>query len=76
MEKSHSKQGEQHVQRSWVRQDLRVFKAWAEGQCGWSGVGEGQRAWDDQGPDHTQATEFGLYSESDGKLLEGVMVRG
>lgn len=39
-------------------------------------MGEGQRAWDGQGPDHTQATEFGLYSESDGELLEGVMVRG
>lgn len=39
-------------------------------------MGEGPRAWAGQGPDHTWATaEFKLCSESDGKVLEGVMVR-
>lgn len=58
------------------RRELRVVKAWAEAQCGWNCVGEGPRAWAGQGPDHTWATaEFKLCSQSDGKVLEGVMVR-
>ena len=76
MEESYFWHGEQHVQRSWGWQELRVVKAWAEAQCGWNQVGEGPRTWAGQGPDHTWATaEFELYSESDGQFLEGVTVR-
>lgn len=42
VERYHSRQGEQHVQRSWGGQELGVSKAWAEGRCGWSRVVRGR----------------------------------
>lgn len=55
VEDCHSRQGEHCMYKGpGVRQELGVFKAWARGQCDWSGVGDSQRAWDRA--DHPWAT--------------------